>query len=233
MYANMSHGFLDMVSSSVSLFTPPMLRSHHVFPANMSGMHIHVSDEGWVRLFGNRVPVPVKELRQPKNFVSDASVTIIGKTGFAFQNVKVLIPFRKFGPFLGQAEGDKIDAIHLGAKHFVRLSGNLDGCDMVRVVGSVGEIMVPFIDPIMHLHCGPRDTIYKTGDVIEVAMINHGKRTMTVGGVVVRVAQDGVPEFHFNKTQFSTFFPDSQKGEEGSCEIIGFDVNHDFARIVH
>lgn len=199
----------------------------------MSGIHIHVSEQGWERLFGAKIPQGIKELRQLGNFVSDASVTIVGKTGFTFQNVKVLIPFRNFGQFLGQAEGDKADCIRLGVKHFVRLSGDIAGCDMVRVVGSVGEIEVPFFDPLMHFHCDPHDTCFKTGDVLEVAIINHGVRTMRVGGVVVRAAQGGVPEFHFNKSQFNTFFPDVERGEEGSCEIIGFDVNHDFSRMVH
>ena len=88
-----------------------------------SGRHVHLSRAGVDQLFGvgyrlNRV----KDLSQPGQFVCAERVSLVGPKG-ELKNVVVL------GPERGecQAEVSLTDAVALGCKPPVRLSGEIEG----------------------------------------------------------------------------------------------------------
>ena len=118
-----------------------------------SGRHVHLSRAGVDQLFGvgyrlNRV----KDLSQPGQFVCAERVSLVGPKG-ELKNVVVL------GPERGecQAEVSLTDAVALGCKPPVRLSGEIEGTPGITLRHGNRELRLErgLIVAKRHIHMDP------------------------------------------------------------------------------
>lgn len=120
-----------------------------------SGRHVHLTPQAVERLFGpgHRL-TPVKELSQPGQFACAERVDLVGPRG-TLHNVAVLGPERKEC----QAEVSATDAVALGLKPPVRLSGDIQGsCPVTMKVGeNTLELSEGLIIAKRHIHMTPAD----------------------------------------------------------------------------
>ena len=130
-------------------------------------------------------------------FASNELVTIVGVKLRAIENVRVLGPCRS----KSQVEISQTDAIKLGIKAPIRLSGNLSGSASIAVVGPKGVIYLDegCIIAERHIHMTPRDAELagvKHGDVVSVKFNNE--RGTIFNNVSIRVDPSYSLEMHID-----------------------------------
>ena len=100
----------------------------------VSNRHVHLKQSDLDILFGSELTVK-NNLTQPGQFACNETVTI--KTNKSeISNVRVLGPTRNYT----QIEISKTDAYKLGLNPPVRTSGDLDGSEVVTIIGPKGTI---------------------------------------------------------------------------------------------
>ena len=116
-------------------------------PVGVSARHIHLTKDNFVKLFGYEELTKFKDIKQPGLFAAEEKVTL--KTdNYSIDNVRILGPFREYN----QAEISKTDAYKLKVDPKVRRSGEVEGTDLITVVGPKGEIQIPVIIANRHIH---------------------------------------------------------------------------------
>ena len=101
----------------------------------ISNRHVHLNDDDYKILFGNRELTKRNDLTQPGTFASELTVTIKGPKK-EISNVRVLGPNRDYT----QVEVSKTDSYTLGINPPVRNSGDLEGASEITIIGELGEI---------------------------------------------------------------------------------------------
>lgn len=155
--------------------------------AEISARHLHISQKDLAKLFGAKyILKKIKDLSQPGEFASSATVDLIGPKN-KLTKVRIVGPTRK----KTQVELAATDARFLGINPVFRVSGNTIGTPGGLVVkGPKGKIKLTsgVIVAIRHLHL-PREQAkawgLKTGDVVQG--IVKGPRALVFDGIVVRV----------------------------------------------
>ncbi len=100
----------------------------------VSNRHVHLKQSDLDILFGKNLTIK-KMITQPGQFACNETVTI--KTNKSeINNVRVLGPTRNYT----QIEISKTDAYKLGLNPPVRTSGDLDGSEVVTIIGPKGSI---------------------------------------------------------------------------------------------
>ena len=160
-----------------------------------SGRHVHLSRAGVDQLFGvgyrlNRV----KDLSQPGQFVCAERVSLVGPKG-ELKNVVVL------GPERGecQAEVSLTDAVALGCKPPVRLSGEIEGTPGIT---------------LRHIHMTPVDAGQfgvRNGQSVRLKALTA--RPLTFGEVEVRVSEKFSTVVHLDYDEANAC--GFQKGDRG------------------
>ena len=92
-------------------------------PIGVSARHIHLTQEHVEALFGPGYQLTKKKDLMGGQFASNETVTIVGLKLRAIENVRILGPVRK----ASQVEVSATDAIKLGMKVPVRMSGDIAG----------------------------------------------------------------------------------------------------------
>lgn len=162
-----------------------------------SGRHLHLSRADADRLFGPGVKLtPVRELSQPGQFTCAERVRVIGPKG-EFPAFGIIGPERR----RSQVELSETDAMTLGIKAPVRLSGDLDATPGVTVVGPAGrvELTSGVIIAKRHIHMDPeygRRHNIANGQVVSVRV--WGPRGLTFNNVPVRLAPDFATYMHID-----------------------------------
>ena len=105
-------------------------------PVGISARHVHLSQADLETLFGKGYELHKKKDLMGGQYAAQECVTIIGTKLRAIENVRVLGPVRK----QTQVEVSATDAVRLGVKAPVRLSGDLAGSAPVTLVGPKGAI---------------------------------------------------------------------------------------------
>ena len=101
----------------------------------ISMRHVHLTEEVYKKLFGDKPFEVLRELKQPGEFASNRVVTI--KNGDReIDNVRVLGPFRKYN----QVEISKTDSYTLKLNPPIRTSGDLEGSSPITIIGDVGYV---------------------------------------------------------------------------------------------
>ena len=155
-------------------------------PLEVSARHVHLTEEALEALFGRGFKLSHrKDLSQPGQFASNERVSIVTDKG-QIDRVSVLGPVR---PHV-QVELSKTDAVSLGLKAPVRLSGDLKGAPDVLLVGPAGTYCAKesAIIAKAHAHMTPSDAArygVKNGETVSIA-IDSG-RPVTLDNVIVRV----------------------------------------------
>lgn len=106
-----------------------------VVPIGVSARHIHLTQEHVEALFGEGYQLTKKKDLMGGQFASNETVTIVGLKLRAIENVRILGPVRS----KSQVEVSATDAIKLGMKVPVRMSGDLAGSAPIAIVGIVDD----------------------------------------------------------------------------------------------
>ncbi len=104
-------------------------------PIGVSARHIHLTQEHVEALFGPGYQLTKKKDLMGGQFASNETVTIIGLKLRAIENVRILGPVRS----ATQVEVSATDAIKLGMKVPVRMSGDIAGSAPIAIVGPEGS----------------------------------------------------------------------------------------------
>ena len=122
-------------------------------PVEASGRHIHLSRDDAKTLFGNNYSfTPVKDLSQPGQYACKEKVTLKCSKN-AMSGITILGPERS----KTQVEISLTDAVKLGVKAPVRLSGDVLGSAGGVLEGPKGAVGLSegIIVAKRHIHCTP------------------------------------------------------------------------------
>lgn len=125
-------------------------------PVGVSVRHAHLCREDLEILYGPGAQLTkVRDLRQPGEFASGQTVTLVGPRMRALENVRILGPLRR----VSQVEISRTDAIYLGINPPVRRSGELDGTPGLTLIGPRGALNLRqgVICANRHIHMSPAD----------------------------------------------------------------------------
>lgn len=156
-----------------------------------SGRHVHVSRHDLDLLFGPGYQLtPVKELSQPGQYACKERVTITGPKG-SLKNVVILGPERKET----QVEISLTDALVLGAKAPVRLSGDIAGSPGIKITNEQNGHSITISNGLIvakrHIHITPEDARkfgVENGETVKVKVF--GERPLIFDDMDVRVSKD-------------------------------------------
>lgn len=181
-------------------------------PMEASGRHIHLSRAAVEQLFGvgyqlNRV----RDLSQPGQFVCAERVTLQGPKG-ELKNVVVLGPERPEC----QAEVSLTDAVALGERPPVRLSGDLEGSPgfTLRYGNRVLPVERGLIAAKRHIHMTPADAArfgVRHGQTVRLRTLTS--RPLVFGDVEVRVSERYATAAHLDYDEANAC--GFQKGSRG------------------
>lgn len=124
-------------------------------PIGVSARHVHLSQSDLEALFGKGYELHKKKDLMGGQYAAQECVTLIGTKLRAIENVRILGPVRK----QSQVEVAQTDAIKLGVKAPVRLSGDLAGSAPIALVGPQGVVYLKegCIVAKRHIHMAPKD----------------------------------------------------------------------------
>jgi putative phosphotransacetylase len=165
---------------------------------NVSARHCHLTPEAVEALFGKGAQLtPMKWLYQKDQFAAQETVTLVGPRSRVISNLRILGPCRN----LNQVELALTDAIALGIKTPIRLSGNIGGTPGCMLMGPAGffEMKEGVIRAAPHVHMHPDDAAFygvKNGDFMRLRI--GGDCAMTFDRLLVRVNPDFKLEVHID-----------------------------------
>ena len=161
----------------------------------ISNKHVHLNEEDYKTLFGDSPLENIKDLVQPGQFSSDKKVSIKTEKR-TIDNVRLLGPLRSYT----QVEISKTDSYALGINPPVRTSGDLDGSEVVTIIGPVGEVTKPCcIIANRHLHINPKDReALGLTNVEKITAKYTGEKTTIFEDVYIKETPDGALELHLD-----------------------------------
>ena len=166
-------------------------------PVGISARHVHLSQSDLETLFGKGYQLtPMKELSQPGQYAAKEQVTVVGPKG-------ELAKVRVLGPVRGatQVEVAMTDAMKLGIKAPVRMSGELNGTPGCKLVGPAGEVTISqgLIAAARHIHMTDEQAAaygVSNGDRVSVRVCSE--RPCIWGNVIVRCGKGHDLELHID-----------------------------------
>ena len=174
------------------------LRGKILIPVGVSGRHMHITREVLESLFGKGHQLNVvRELSQPGEFAADEKVTIVGPSGKAIENVRILGPTRK----ATQIELSRSDGLRLGVDLEIRRSGDLSGTPGLTIVGPRGTVNLRegAISATRHIHMTLEDADrYGLHDGQIVRAKVTGERGLVFDNVLVRASERFALDFHLD-----------------------------------
>jgi propanediol utilization protein len=153
---------------------------------NVSARHLHVSDQDVEVLFGPGAKLTkMRDLYQDGEFAAEQTVNVIGPRNRMIPNIRILGPTRT----RTQVEMAYTDAIFLGLKLPLRISGDIAGTPGCVVVGPHGALNLSegVIRAARHVHMSPADIEYygvQDGDIMKLQI--EGPCGLTFDNVKVR-----------------------------------------------
>ncbi|MDT2815551.1 phosphate propanoyltransferase [Vagococcus carniphilus] len=165
-------------------------------PIGVSNHHIHLTQSDFDILFpGQEMTVRVP-LKQPGEFASNQTVTIVGPRG-EINNVRILGPCRAHS----QVELAKTEARQIGVNVPIRMSGDLQGTPTVTVKTKDGQVEIQgAIAAKRHIHMSDKDAEMfgvQKGDIVKVSIETEERKTI-FDDVVVRPDPKFVLEMHID-----------------------------------
>ncbi len=153
-------------------------------PIQVSARHIHLTKSDFKKLFGKNQPTISKEMGS-HHFAAQETVEIKNKNK-SIKNVRLVAPFRD----QTQVEISISDAVNLGIKPIIRISGSLKNTPAIEIKGPKGTLKLKEGTIVVqrHLHLNLREAAkfgFKQGDIVSVLV--DGKRRVIFGNVVVRI----------------------------------------------
>ena len=165
-------------------------------PIGVSNHHIHLTKHDFQTLFPGQTMKVRAQLKQPGEFASEQTATVIGPLG-TVQHVRILGPYRSHS----QVEIARSEAIAIGVDAPIRLSGHLDNTPSVQLQTKDGTVTVQgVIVAKRHIHMSLDDAKrfgVAAGDEVSVDVLSNDRRT-TFHNVVCRPRKDFVLEMHID-----------------------------------
>ncbi len=168
----------------------------------VSARHLHLSKRHLEKLFGVGYKLtPFYFLSQTGQFAAKETVKI--KTPKNKLICRIVGPARSYS----QIELSRTDCFFLGIEAPLRVSGEVRKTKQIEVRGPKGQVRVPVIIPVRHLHCSP-DWAQKKGlRKGQKLKIRVGKeRKTTYENVIVRVHASFVPRVHLDTDEGNAAF---------------------------
>ena len=188
---------LEKSPATTPAAAPAPAASTGEIPVGISNRHIHLSREDVDTLFGQGYELtPLKDLSQPGQYACKETLTLIGPSMRAIENVRVLGPVRS----ASQVEISRTDSFTLKVKPPVRESGSIAGSAPVIIVGPKGVVTLKegCIIANRHIHMHTDDAAkfgVKDGEYIDVDVTSGERRTRWFD-VQVRVSPKFALEMH-------------------------------------
>ncbi len=162
----------------------------------ISNHHVHLTQKDLETLFGSDYKLnKIADLNQPGQFVTDSFVCI--KTDKStIEKVRVLGPVRNYT----QIEISKTDSYHLGINPPVRDSGDLDGSEIVTLIGPKGQIKTNgCIIATRHIHILMEDAIKLGLDKYDKVSVKIGKeKSSIINDVHIKISDKSYYEMHLD-----------------------------------
>jgi len=162
-----------------------------------SGRHLHLSRADADRLLGPGVALtPVHDLSQPGQFTCAQRIKVVGPAG-EFDAMTIIGPER----VQSQVEISETDALTLGIKAPVRLSGDLAGTPGVTLIGPAGQVTIDsgVMVAKRHIHMDPAyGERFGIRDRQVVSVRVWGERGTTFSNVPVRLSPDFATYMHID-----------------------------------
>ncbi|MBR1717734.1 MAG: phosphate propanoyltransferase [Bacilli bacterium] len=163
----------------------------------VSNRHVHLTDSDLCILFGENFKLNnIKNLNQPKQFVSDSFVTLKTEKS-VINNVRVVGPTRSYT----QIEISKTDAFKLGLNPPVRESGDIKGSSPITIVGPAGSLKLNegCIIADRHIHITPHQKeLYGLSNYDKVNVILPGIKGGMISNVSLKVSEESFFELHLD-----------------------------------
>jgi len=164
-------------------------------PIGVSARHVHLAQAEVEQLFGDNYQLTPKfELSQPGQFAAEETVVLAGPKG-SIEKVRILGPARA----LSQVEVSWTDAMKLGLKPPLRISGDIKGSSPVTLIGPNGSVVLTegLIIAQAHIHMSPADSVrFQVVDGQSVQIKVAGIRPITLSNVMIRVSEGYRLEMH-------------------------------------
>ena len=158
-----------------------------------SGRHVHLTQEDALSLFGHGLTKKA-DLSQPGQYVANERVCVQWEKG-SLERVAVLGPCRN----QTQVELSLTDAVTLGIKPPVRLSGDLRGAADVKILGVNGMVKGKAIVAKRHIHMSTEDAKrhgLQNGDSISLRALTD--RPTVFEDLPVRVDENFATRVHLD-----------------------------------
>jgi len=166
-------------------------------PIGVSARHVHLAQAEVEQLFGENYQLTPKfELSQPGQFAAEETVVIAGPKG-SIERVRILGPARS----LSQVEISWTDAMKLGMKPPLRVSGDIKGSSPVTLIGPKGSVVLHegLIIAQAHIHMSPIDSArFQVTDGQSVQIKIEGIRPIILSNVIIRVSERYRLEMHID-----------------------------------
>lgn len=166
-------------------------------PIGVSARHVHLAQAEVEQLFGENYQLTPKfELSQPGQFATEETVVVAGPKG-SIERVRILGPARS----LSQVEVSWTDAMKLGLKPPLRISGDIQGSSPVTLIGPKGSVVLNegLIIAQAHIHMSPADSAkFNVIDGQSVQIKVEGIRPIILSNVVIRVSERYRLEMHID-----------------------------------
>ena len=165
-------------------------------PIWISNRHVHLSPSDVEKLFGKWYELKkFKDITQPGQFAAQEVVMIEWPQG-KIPNVRVVGPNRK----ITQVEIMLGDNYILWTNAPIKVSGDVDNLEYIKIIWPVGDIYGPFaMVSQRHLHCTVQEAKemgIKNGEIINLHV--WGIRGVVFENVAVRAKDDYALDFHID-----------------------------------
>ena len=188
----------ESVYRHLGLDPPQVARSSSPLVVNISARHCHLTPEAVEALFGRGHELtPMNWLYQEGFYAAEETVTLVGPRSRVISNLRILGPCRP----LNQVELAFTDAIALGFKIPVRLSGNIEGTPGCMLMGPNGffEMEEGVIRAAPHVHMGPGDAdFYGVGEGEVMKLRVGGPVGVVFDKIIVRIGSKIKLEVHID-----------------------------------
>ncbi|MFF2793351.1 phosphate propanoyltransferase [Lysinibacillus xylanilyticus] len=175
----------------------PSSQHDRKIPIGVSARHVHLAQAEVEQLFGENYQLTPKfELSQPGQFAAEETVVIAGPKG-SIERVRILGPARS----LSQVEISWTDAMKLGVKPPLRVSGDIKGSSPVTLIGPKGGVVLNegLIIAQAHIHMSPTDSArFQVVDGQSVQIKVEGIRPIILSNVIIRVSERYRLEMHID-----------------------------------
>ena len=158
--------------------------------------HVHLKEETYKKLFGNKPIEKLRDLSQKGQFASKDVVTIQNKDR-KIENVRVLGPFRKYD----QVEISKTDAYTLKLEPPVRTSGDLKSSSRITIIGPNSSVTLEegCIIANRHIHINPEEIKkYNLENIKKVKIKVDGEKKAILENVYLKIDESFNLELHLD-----------------------------------